>query len=129
MAQCDQGYLCEVCGDEVEFVEGSDLYLRFILGEVEARQLLSTPERHLRCNPVVAQFIVDPAFEPVTVEGVFCKSELDPGSVSQRETLVTRAWQRLQEVRQLGVPISEYPLPEILARRPKRGSSSDQAAP
>ncbi len=117
MAQCDQGYLCEVCGDEVEFVEGSDLYLRYILGEVEARQLLSTPERHLRCNPVVAQFIVDPAFEPVVVEGLFSKSELDPASVREREALVTRAWHRLQEVRSLGVPISEYPLPEILARR------------
>jgi hypothetical protein len=120
MAQCDQGYLCEVCGDEVEFVEGSDLYLRFILGEVEARQLLSTPERHLRCNPVVAQFIVDPAFEPVIVEGVFSKTELDPASVREREALVTRAWRRLQEVRSLGVPISEYPLPEVLVRRVAR---------
>lgn len=121
MAQCDQGYLCEVCGDEVEFVEGSDLYLRFILGEVEARQLLSTPERHLRCNPVVAQFIVDPEFEPVPVEGLFSKVEMDPESVRSRELLVTRAWKRLQEVRPLGIPISEYPLPEVLARRDNRG--------
>lgn len=120
MAQCDQGYLCEVCGDEVEFVEGSDLYLRYILGEVQSRELLSTPERHLRCNPVVAQFIVDPGFEPVQVEGVFDKRALDPASVQEREALVTRAWQRLQEVRSLGIPISEYPLPEVLARRPVR---------
>ncbi len=117
MAQCDQGYLCEVCGDEVEFVEGSDLYLRYILGEVDARQLLSTPERHLHCNPVVSQFIVDPAFSPVIVEGLFSKTELDPASVHVRESLVTRAWQRLQAVRTLGIPISEYPLPEVLARR------------
>ena len=122
MAQCDQGYLCEVCGDEVEFVEGSDLYLRFILGEVEARQLLSTPERHLRCNPVVAQFIVDPEFEPVVVEGFFAKAEMDADSVRARESLVTRAWKRLQEVRPLGIPISEYPLPEIIARRTNRPS-------
>jgi len=120
MAQCDQGYLCEVCGDDVEFVEGSDLYLRFILGEVEARQLLSTPERHLRCNPVVAQFIVDPEFEPVVVEGLFSKVEMDAESVRSRESLVTRAWKRLQEVRPLGIPISEYPLPEVLARRVTR---------
>ncbi|RLS56712.1 MAG: hypothetical protein DWH91_05990 [Planctomycetota bacterium] len=120
MAQCDQGYLCEVCGEEVEFVEGSDLYLRYILGEVEARELLSTPERHLRCNPVVAQFIVDPAFPPVTVEGIFSKAELDAVSVRQREELVTRAWRRLQEVRTLGISISEYPLPEVLARRAPR---------
>jgi hypothetical protein len=120
MAQCDQGYLCEVCGDEVEFVEGSDLYLRYILGEVDARQLLSTPERHLHCNPVVAQFIVDPEFPPVSVEGLFSKAELDPQSVRDRESLVTRAWQRLQSVRSLGIPISEYPLPEVLARRQNR---------
>lgn len=120
MAQCDQGYLCEVCGEEVEFVEGSDLYLRYILGEVEARELLSTPERHLRCNPVVAQFIVDPEFPPVMVEGIFSKAELDAESVCQREELVTRAWRRLQEVRTLGIPISEYPLPEVLARRAPR---------
>jgi hypothetical protein len=120
MAQCDQGYLCEVCGDPVELIEGSDLYLRYILGEVEARALLSTPERHLRCNPVVAQFIVDPAFEPISVEGPFDKAEMDSQSVLTRESLVTRAWKRLQEVRQLGLPISEYPLPEVLEGRAQR---------
>ena len=124
MAQCDQGYLCEVCGDPVEFIEGSDLYLRYILGEVEARALLSTPERHLRCNPVVAQFIVDPAFEPIAVEGPFNKAEMDHDSVTTRESLVTRAWKRLQEVRQLGLPISEYPLPEVLQRRAQRHAGS-----
>lgn len=110
MAQCDQGYLCEVCGDAVDVIEDSDLYLRYILGEVRSRDLLSTPERHLRCNPVVAQFIVDPQFDPVIVEGVFDKRQLDPASVVTRETRVTLAWKRLQEVRHLGIPISEYPL-------------------
>ena len=117
MAKCDQGYLCEVCGDEVEDITESDLYLRFVLGEIEARSLLTAPERHIRCNPVQAQFIVDPAFEPVAVEGAFAKSELDPEDVARREELVTRAWRRLQEVRGLGIPISEYPLEEVRARR------------
>ena len=117
MAQCDQGYLCEVCGDEVEVVEDSDLYLRYILGEVHPRQLLSTPERHIRCNPVVAQFIVDPDFESPVIDGVFDKRQLDAVSVAKREALVTRAWKRLQEVRQLGIPISDYPLPEVLQQR------------
>jgi hypothetical protein len=80
------------------------------MGELDGRALMSTPERHLRCNPVVAQFIVDPGFEPVVVEGFFAKSELDPADVAAREELVTRAWRRLQEVRQLGLAISEYPL-------------------
>jgi hypothetical protein len=113
MARCDQGYLCDVCGDEVEDITGSDLYLRYVLGQVDARHLLSTPERHLRCNPVQAQFIVDPGFPPVVVEGPFGKGELDPDEVRRQEELVTRGWRRLQSVRELGLPISEYPLDEF----------------
>ncbi|WP_010588041.1 hypothetical protein [Schlesneria paludicola] len=110
MAKCELGYLCEVCGSEVEDITNSDLYLRFILGEVEARYLMTAPERHLRCNPVAAQFIVDPGFDPVVVEGPFDKRNLDPGEVAQRDARTTRAWQRLQEVRGLGLAISDYPL-------------------
>ena len=110
MAACEQGYLCEVCGDEVSDVTNSDLYLRYVIGEIEARDLMSSPERHIRCNPVQAQFIVDDEFEPVVVEGPFDKRLLDPDEVSAREDLVTRGWRRLQEVQQQGLPISEYPL-------------------
>jgi len=110
MARCDQGYMCEVCGDEVEDITGSDLYLRYVIGEIEARQLMTAPERHLRCNPVLAQFIVDPGFEPVVVEGPFDKRLLDAEEVARREDLTTRGWQRLQVVRELGLPISDYPL-------------------
>jgi hypothetical protein len=115
MARCEQGYLCEVCGDEVEEIADSDLYLRFILGEIEARSLLSAPERHIRCNPVQAQFIVAEEFEPVTVEGPFAKGNLDAEDVQRREVLITRAWRRLREVKHLGISVSEYPLPEVLA--------------
>ena len=115
MARCEQGYLCEVCGDEVEDITQSDLYLRYVIGEIDSRLLLSAKERHVRCNPVQAQFIVDEAFEPVTVEGAFDKRELDADYVRQREDLVTRGWRRLQEVRSLGIPISEYPLEEVRA--------------
>lgn len=117
MAKCDQGYLCEVCGDEVEDITQSDLYLRFVLGEIEARFLMTAPERHLHCNPVQAQFIVDDAFEPVQVEGPFDKRNLPADDVRRREEWITRGWRRLQEVRSLGIPISEYPLPEVLAKR------------
>ncbi len=110
MARCDMGYLCAVCGEDVENLNDSDLYLRYVIGEIEARELMRAPERHLRCNPVLAQFIVDPAFEPVVVEGPFDKRQLDPEDVLRREDLTTRGWRRLQEVRQLGLPISEYPL-------------------
>jgi hypothetical protein len=111
MAHCERGYLCEVCGDEVEEITDSDLYLRYVIGEIAARQLLSARERHIRCNPTLAQFIVDPAFPPVSVDGPFGKQELDPAEVNRRELLVTRGWRRLQEVRELGLSIAEYPLP------------------
>ncbi|MBD3672267.1 MAG: hypothetical protein HUJ26_01960 [Planctomycetaceae bacterium] len=120
MARCEQGYLCEVCGEEVEEITDSDLYLRFVLGEIDARNLMTAPERHLRCNPTQAQFIVDDQFPPVSVEGPFDKAQLDSDYVSTQEARTTRAWRRLQEVRSLGIPISDYPLPEVLERRQNR---------
>ncbi len=110
MAKCDEGYLCEVCGEPVAEITDSDLYLRYIIGEVDADQLLRAPERHIRCNPVQAQFIVDETFQPIGVDGPFDKHQLNPDEVSQKETLITRGWRRLQEVQDLGISISEYPL-------------------
>jgi hypothetical protein len=118
MAKCELGYLCEVCGLEVEDITNSDLYLRYILGEVEARYLMTAPERHLRCNPVAAQFIVDAGFEPVVVDGPFDKRHLDLAEVARREARTTLAWRRLQEVRGLGLSISDYPLDRMEASKP-----------
>lgn len=113
MARCERGYLCEVCDDEVAEITDSDLYLSYIVGLVDSRALLARPERHIRCNPVQAQFIVDENFDPVTVEGPFDKRKLDAGYVSSQQDLVTRGWRRLQEVAGMGISISEYPLPEM----------------
>jgi hypothetical protein len=115
MARCEQGYLCDVCGKEVEAITDSDLYLRFVLGEVEPEKLHTLRERHLLCNPSVAQFIIDERFKPVTCEGPFGKAGLDPAYVAEQEARVTRGWQRLQKIPTLGVPIIEYPLPEVQA--------------
>jgi hypothetical protein len=117
MARCEQGYLCDVCGDEVHDITESDLYLRFVTGAIDSTALLSARERHIRCNPVDAQFIVDQAFEAVVVEGPFAKANLDAEEVHRREELLTRGWRRLQELQGLGIPVSEYPLPEVLAAR------------
>lgn len=117
MAHCDQGYLCDVCGDEVEDITESDLYLRYVTGELDGRALLATPERHIRCNPTNAQFIIDPAFTPVVVEGIFSKAELDPAFVRQRETLLTRGWQRLQELAVERPALPDYPLEEFRRSR------------
>ena len=115
MARCEQGYLCDVCGHEVEEITDSDLYLRYVLGEVPPEQLHLLRERHVRCNPALAQYVVDPRFEPVHCDGVFAKEAMDPAFVAEEEARVTRGWRRLQEVPTLGVPIIEYPLPEVRA--------------
>ncbi|HEY3964722.1 MAG TPA: hypothetical protein VGM05_09250, partial [Planctomycetaceae bacterium] len=52
-----------------------------------------------------------------SVDGPFDKRALDPQYVASQEDLLTRGWRRLQEVSSLGIAISEYPLPEIRARR------------
>ena len=116
MAQCEQGYLCEVCGEDVEDVTVSDLYLRYVLGEVDPETLHVRPERHITCNPTLAQFIMAEGFPPVTAEGPFAKSSLDPEFVAAEEARVTRGYLRLLEIPELGLPITEYPLAEVRAR-------------
>lgn len=117
MAKCDEGYLCQVCGQDVASVSDSDLYLRYVVGMLDPEVLHTTPERHLRCNPALAQYIVDEQFESVAVEGPFDKRTLDADYVLERERLITRGWRRLQEVSQLDIPIIDYPLPEVRERQ------------
>jgi hypothetical protein len=116
MAKCDEGYLCDVCGRDVALLTESDLYLRYIVGMLDPEVLHTTPERHIRCNSELAQYIVNDGFEPVFREGPFDKRKLDPSFVKHQEDLLTRGWQRLNEVATLDIPIIEYPLPEVRAR-------------
>lgn len=116
MAKCDEGYLCEVCGRDVGAITDSDLYLRYVIGVIDPEVLHTTPERHLRCNPALSQYIVDERFAPVTCEGDFDKRRLDAEYVGARESLVTRGWRRLRELAKLDAPITEYPLPEVVER-------------
>ena len=113
MAKCDEGYLCEVCGSPVDEINESDLYLSFVIGELPASALTVESERHVRCNPVQAQFIVDERFETMAVEGPFDKRQLDAEDVVRREDLVTRGWQRLQEVAVEGLAIDDYRLEDV----------------
>ena len=113
--KCDEGYLCEVCGEDVANVTDSDLYLRYVIGLVDPEVLHTTPERHLRCNPALAQYIVDDRFPPVACEGAFDKRRLDAAYVAEREELVTRGYRRLCDVYRSDTPLIEYPLPEVLA--------------
>ncbi|HEX3600543.1 MAG TPA: hypothetical protein VHU84_10400 [Lacipirellulaceae bacterium] len=116
MAKCDEGYLCDVCGQDVAELTDSDLYLRYIVGLLDPEVLHTTRERHIRCNPTLAQYIVADDFAPVLVDGPFDKRQLDPAYVRERERLLSRGWKRLHEVVALGVPIIEYPLPEVVAK-------------
>ena len=113
MAKCDEGYLCEVCGKEVERLTDSDLYLRYVIGMLDPEVLHTTPERHIRCNPSLAQFIVTDGFDPVLVDGDFDKRQLDASFVAARESLLTRGWLRLRELLDQDVVITDYPLPEV----------------
>ena len=121
MAKCDEGYRCEVCGSDVEEITDSDLYLRYVIGEVDPETLHTTAERHIRCNPALAQFIVDDRFEPTLVDGPFDKRTLDETFRRERERLVTRGWRRLREVAGQDIPIIKYPLPEVLSKIEKHG--------
>jgi hypothetical protein len=114
MAKCDEGYFCLVCGGDVPDISVSDLYLRYVAGMIVPEVLHTTPERHIRCNPIVAQFIVHAEFEPVVVEGDFDKRLLDPAIREAREQLVTRSWLRLKELKTIlrdrEMAITEYPI-------------------
>ena len=112
MAQCEEGYRCEVCGGDVEDITQSDLYLRYVLGEVDPEVLHLSPERHLRCNPTLAQFIVDEAFDSVRVMGPFAKAGLDAAWVAEEEARVSRGFRRLRELFLAVEPVSltDYPL-------------------
>ena len=119
MAKCDEGYLCDVCGLEVEGILESDLYLRFVIGEVDPERLHTSPERHINCNPVLAQFIDDDRFEMTAeIPEGFERSSLDDAYVKERVGLVTRGWRRLLELSQSDeeLAIHTYPLPEAQAK-------------
>ena len=118
MAKCDEGYFCDVCQQDVRNITESDLYLRFVTGLLDAEVLHTTPERHIRCNPQLAQFIKHPDFEAVEIDGEFSKRNLDPEFVTQREDLLTRGWLRLRELYEFHGDFSvlEYPLPDVKQR-------------
>lgn len=114
MARCEEGYLCEVCAEDVEAITDSDLYLRFVIGMIDPETLHTTRERHIRCNPSLAQFIVDDDFPPLVVSSDFDKRRLDPAFVREREKLVTRGWKRLKQLASVSeMAITDYPLDEV----------------
>ncbi len=122
MAKCDEGYLCDVCGRDVADITDSDLYLRYVIGLLDPEVLHTTKERHIRCNPVLAQYILDDRFAPVVVAGPFDKRTLDAAFVREQESLVSRGYRRLYEIGREGQAIIDYPLPEVRAKVAERSA-------
>ncbi|MBL8889026.1 MAG: hypothetical protein JNL67_03550 [Planctomycetaceae bacterium] len=113
MAHCDEGYLCQVCGEEVKRIDQSLLYLRYVLGWISVEQLTKQPEAHLQCSPAIAQFIVDPEFKcPIDLESSLNKHELDAGFRTERENLITAGYQRLKYLQKhrRSLTITQYPI-------------------
>ncbi|MEZ6139890.1 MAG: hypothetical protein R3B84_04885 [Zavarzinella sp.] len=106
--KCDEGYICDVCGSDVASILDSDLYLRYLLGEIELENLHLHQERHIRCNPAVAQYIVHTAFAPCTMTGPFAKDNFDAEFVAKETARITHAWLALQKIPQSGKAIPEY---------------------
>lgn len=113
MAKCDEGYLCQVCGEEVKGILQSDLYLRYVIGLVDPETLHLQRERHIKCNPSLAQYINLDEFRRVEVAADFHRDNLDAEFVTKQMDLVTRGYMRLKEVAKSDLPITEYPLPEV----------------
>ena len=113
MARCDRGYLCQACHEPVDTMPESELYLRYVLGEIPAEWLPAMPDRHLRCNPEIAQFIEHPDFPPLTDDDPTTdRRRIDPAAARARAERVTRAWLRLREIPAAGIPLAEMPLPD-----------------
>ena len=119
MAKCDEGYLCAVCGEEVEGLVDSALYFQYVIGWIDPETLHTRRECHLRCQPTLAQFIDDERFEPkVEVAGEFDRRQLDAQFAAERAELITRGYRRLWELQEgrRGVTVVDYPLPEARQR-------------
>ena len=117
MAKCDEGYLCQVCGQAVKRLDESALYLQYVVGWISSDEIHTRPECHLRCQPTLAQFIVHKSFAAVELSKDFelSKERLDSDFARQREKLVTAGYERLRQLQRnrSEIPIEQYPLSAV----------------
>jgi hypothetical protein len=109
MARCDEGYRCVACGYDVEAIVDSALYLRYVAGDVPLERLHLEGERHIACDPALAQYIADAAFPAVACDGPFAKANFDDDYNATETARITAAWRRLQWLPNSGLPIAMYP--------------------
>ena len=107
-----------MCGEDVTSIVDSDLYLRYVIGELDPEVLHTSAERHIRCNSVLAQFIRHDDFEAIIVEGEWSLEGLDPEYVRQRIELVSRGFARLLEIAasEGDRDVTAYPLSEAIEK-------------
>lgn len=87
---------CDKCGLPVRAREDATI-LDAIRMDCPGHILIARP-RHIRCSPSRAQYITDPAFEPVVDERPeYDKRLLSPAVVAFREAEYTAAWKELQQ--------------------------------
>ena len=115
MAKCEEGYLCDVCGGDVEELTDSDLYLHYVIGQLDPETLHTTRERHIRCNPVHRAVHRRRRFSAGHRRGRIRQATARCAVTCASETLVTRGYRRLKELTGLDLPIIDYPLPEVRA--------------
>lgn len=116
MAECDQGYHCRICGDYVESIVDSEIYLRYVFRDLLFEDLSSVHEAHIWCNGNLAQYITDPRFDkPIHVDPEHDKAGKDPQECRFIERLITRAWQRLQTLPESGLDVTQYPLEDVVS--------------
>lgn len=100
----------------MEHITDSQLYLSYVIGEIDPETLHASPECHLTCAPAFSQFIADERYGiPPELDGPFAKSQLDFEYVALRTALVSRGYARLwaiREERRKPLTVIEYPLPE-----------------
>ncbi len=118
MAKCDEGYLCEICGEAVESLTDSALYLQYVVGWIDPETLHTRPDSHLLCLPSLAQFVEHESFPVVRVEGDFDRRKLDEDFVAERVALLSRGYRRLSQIqsKRKGLAVMDYPLPEAIAK-------------
>ena len=83
MAKCDEGYLCDVCGQDVAELTDSDLYLRYIVGLLDPEVLHTTSRAPHPLQPDARSIHRGRRFAPVVVEGPFDKRQLDAAYVAR----------------------------------------------
>ena len=117
MAKCDEGYLCDVCGQDVAELTDSDLYLRYIIGLLDPEVLHTTKRAPHPLQPDARPVHRRRRFRAGRRRRPVRQTPARPQrSSANRKRLITRGWHRLKEVASLGIPIIEYPLPEVLAK-------------